>query len=87
MGLSVEMDTAGGEARPCAFHFGARRVNVNEVCDRWHGREHTWWKVATDEGLYILVRKELTGEWDLAAVVGEAPRNEAWPASRRGASH
>ncbi|WP_157269229.1 hypothetical protein [Azohydromonas aeria] len=83
MSLSVELDTAAGEARPRAIHFGSRRVAVNEVCDRWHGRYRTWWKVATDKGFYILVCEDSTGQWDLAAAVGEAPRDDAWPAPRR----
>ena len=87
MGLSVEVDRSGGEARPRAIHFGARRVAVNEVCDRWHGRDRTWWKVSTDEGAYVLVHDDLSGEWDLAAVVAEEPRDDAWPAPRRGPAH
>lgn len=90
MGLSVEVeeaDAGGGEARPCAIRFGARRVAVDGVLDRWHGRDRTWWKVATAEGAYILVRDETSGEWALAAVVGEAPRDDAWPAPRRGRPH
>lgn len=87
MGLLVELDTVGEQAQPRAVHFGTRRVVVNEVCDCWHGRDHTWWKVASDEGLYILVCKDSAGEWDLAAVVNEVPRDDAWPAPRRGTSH
>ncbi|WP_066341520.1 hypothetical protein [Azohydromonas lata] len=87
MGLSVEMDAAGGEARPCAVHFGTQRVIVNEVCDRWHSRDRTWWKVATNEGSYILVCEDATGDWDLAAAVGKARRDEVCPVPRHGASH
>ncbi|NML16596.1 hypothetical protein [Azohydromonas caseinilytica] len=87
MGVSVEVDSAGGEARPRAVSFGARRVEVQEVLDRWHGRDKTWWKVATAEGEYVLVRNEISGEWDLAAVVAQAPRDDAWPAPRKGPAH
>ncbi|WP_157271763.1 hypothetical protein [Azohydromonas aeria] len=85
MGVAVEVepDGAGGEARPCAIRFGTRRVPVDGVLDRWHGRDWTWWKVATAEGAYVLVHDEASGEWALAAIVGEAPRDDAWPAPRR----
>jgi hypothetical protein len=85
--LSVELDVVGGEARPRAIQFGTRRVGVNDVCDRWHGQDRTWWKVATDEGLYILVCEDASGQWSLAAVVGDTARDDAWPAPRRGAAH
>jgi hypothetical protein len=87
MAVAVEMDVSSGEARPRALTFGTRRVAVNEVCDRWHGQRHTWWKLATDEGQYVLVHNESSSEWELAAVVGETARDDAWPAQRRGPSH
>ena len=87
MGVAVEWDGAGGEPRPRAVHFGARRVEVLDVLDRWHGRDRTWWKVATAEGEYVLVHDETSGAWDLAAVVAQAPRDDAWPAPRKGPAH
>lgn len=87
MDLFVEVDASSGETRPSAVRFGTRRVAVNEVLDRWHGRDRTWWKVATDEGSYVLVHDDATGQWNLAAVVAEQVRDDAWPAPRRGPAH
>ena len=87
MGVSVEVDSASGEARPRTVCFGARRVAVLDVLDRWHGHNKTWWKVATAEGEYVLMHDETRGAWDLAAVVAGAPRDDAWPAPRKGPAH
>ncbi len=62
-----------GNPEPAALWFGARRVAVRAVTDRWWGREQRWWKVDTAEGAYIVRRDERTQRWDLAAVVGADP--------------
>jgi hypothetical protein len=62
---------AHGSADPVAIWFGARRVEVLAVTDRWYGEDRRWWKVETVDGLYIVRRDEATGAWDLAAVVRE----------------
>jgi hypothetical protein len=67
------------ECAPCGIHllepqviwFGARRVDVRGVVDRWYGSNQRWWKVETDEGFYIVRLDEATRAWELAAVVGE----------------
>jgi hypothetical protein len=72
MELRVECTRdAGGTFDPAVVWFGARRVPVDAVVDRWYGREARWWKVATPDGLYVLRRDEGSGAWDLAAVVRE----------------
>lgn len=69
MELRVECRAAApGELEPQTVWFGGRRVPVRAVVDRWYGPRHRWWKVATDDGLYILRRDEADGQWDLAAV-------------------
>ena len=60
-----------GAADPTAIWFGARPVEVLAVTDRWHGSTQRWWKVETIDGLYIVRLDELTGTWELAAVVRE----------------
>lgn len=60
-----------GSADPVVIWFGARRVEVREVTDRWYGTDQRWWKVATIDGLYVVRLDESTGTWELAAVVRE----------------
>lgn len=70
MELQVEC-AAGpdGTVEPRTVWFGSRRVEVRAVADRWYGQDQRWWKVETDEGVYVVRRDERTGAWDLAAVV------------------
>lgn len=56
---------------PGAIWFGSRRVEVRSVLDRWYGTDQRWWKVDTEEGVYIVRLNESTGTWELAAVVRE----------------
>jgi hypothetical protein len=60
-----------GAADPSAIWFGARRVEVRAVTDRWYGNNQRWWKVETVDGLYIVRLEESSGTWELAAVVRE----------------
>lgn len=60
---------ASGAMEPRTVWFGDRPVVVREIVDRWHGADHRWWKVQTDEGSYVLRREERTSAWELAAVV------------------
>jgi hypothetical protein len=60
-----------GSPDPVAIWFGARRLEVRAVTDRWYGNDQRWWKVETVDGLYIVRLDESTGDWDLAAVVRE----------------
>mgnify|MGYP003575476941 CR=1 FL=1 len=59
-----------GELAPTVIWFGARRVEVRAVTDRWYGTAQRWWKVETDEGAYVLRLDEASRTWELAAVVG-----------------
>lgn len=70
--LRVETSrTESGADEPCVIWFGARRVEVLAIVDRWYAPEHRWWKARTGEGDYILRLHEPSGAWELAAVVGE----------------
>lgn len=72
MDLRVECQTSSsGELAPQRVWFGSRPVPVRAIVDRWWGASKRWWKIDTEEGLYILSRDEDSGEWDLAAVVRE----------------
>ena len=69
MEIRIEFRTTDdGESAPSAVRFGARRVAVRAVLDRWYGRHDTWWKLDTDDGPCILRHAHATDEWTLAAV-------------------
>ena len=69
MVIDVEWGSgAAGDETPVAVRFGARRLAVVAVLDRWYGREQEWWKLDTDDGPFILRRDAASGEWTLAAV-------------------
>ena len=57
-----------GEPEPTAVWFGSRRLAVVAIVDRWYGAKHRWWKLRTEDGLYVLRRAEGTCDWELAAV-------------------
>jgi hypothetical protein len=71
--IQVECVAPGpdGSADPAVIWFGARRVEVRAVTDRWFGSDQRWWKVETVDGTYIVRLDEATGTWELAAVVRE----------------
>jgi len=62
---------ANGAGDPAVIWFGARRVEVRAITDRWFGKDQRWWKVETIDGLYIVRLDEPTETWELAAVVRE----------------
>jgi len=69
MDIRVEFQPgACGEQEPGVVWFGNRRLVVQSVVDRWYGSHQRWWKVDTEDGLYILRRDDDSGEWELAAV-------------------
>ena len=70
MALSVECSTGlGGEPEPTVVWFGARRVGVRAVVDRWFAPGTRWIKVAGDDDQsYVLRHDDATGRWDLAAM-------------------
>jgi hypothetical protein len=57
------------EQEPIAFCFGARRLVVRDVVDRWFAPTQRWFKVdADDDQSYVLRYEETTGRWYLAAL-------------------
>jgi len=63
-----------GEQEPLAFWLGARRFEVVELLDRWLHPAHRYFKVKVDDGRTFVLRHDtLSGEWDLAALVGPEP--------------
>jgi hypothetical protein len=58
-----------GAPEPLAVRFGARRVGVRAIVDRWFAPTRRWFRVDADDGqLYVLRHDEATGEWELAAL-------------------
>ena len=69
MDIHVEYQAGlGGEPEPGVVWFGARRLVVLAIVDRWYGTRRRWWKLQTEDGLYVLRREDGSGEWELAAV-------------------
>lgn len=72
MDLRVECDVGPlADLEPSVIWFGSRRVVVQSIIDRWYGSGRRWWKVDTEDGLYVLRRENGSGAWELAAVVRE----------------
>ena len=69
MDIRVEFDAPlTDQADPTVVWFGERRLPVRSVVDRWYGTGVRWWKLETEDGLYILRRQEDNKLWELAAV-------------------
>jgi hypothetical protein len=61
-----------GEQEPRAFTLGERRFAVVEIVDRWLDPRHRYFKVKVDDGRRFILRHDAgSGEWELAALVGE----------------
>jgi hypothetical protein len=77
MKISVEC-YAGyrGDQEPRAFQLGERRFEVVELLDRWLHPAHRYFKVKVPDGrLFILRHDALSGDWELAGLVGAAARD------------
>jgi hypothetical protein len=57
-----------GEETPRAFALGDRRVQVQEVIDRWLAPDHRYFKVrGADDHIYIIRHDRLDDRWELTA--------------------
>jgi hypothetical protein len=57
-----------GDEEPRAFALGERRLDVQEILDRWVAPDHRYFKVAASDGdTYILRHDDASGEWTLGA--------------------
>jgi hypothetical protein len=70
MALRVESSAGpSGEPEPSVVWFGARRVGVRAVVDRWFGPATRWFRIDGDDGqLYVVRHDETSGAWELAAL-------------------
>ncbi|MBI5576836.1 MAG: hypothetical protein HY896_10800 [Deltaproteobacteria bacterium] len=41
---------------PRAFYLGERRLEVEEVLDRWRGEDHEYFKIAASDGNRYIIR-------------------------------
>ncbi len=54
------------DERPMSFHLGERKLDVEEILDRWYGQEHDYFKLRADDGnTYILRHVRLEDQWEI----------------------
>lgn len=54
------------EESPARFFLGKRKIEVQEIIDRWMGPDHRYFKVKGDDGaLYILRHDPEADNWEL----------------------
>jgi hypothetical protein len=56
---------ATGDEEPLNFQLGERKIEVKEVLDRWLAPDHRYFKLRTDEGVYILRHEVQSDVWQL----------------------
>ena len=61
-----------GVREPHSFMLGARCIAVREILDRWFAATHTYFKVSTNDGIYILRHDAASREWELTLYRAES---------------
>lgn len=55
-----------GEETPRLFWLGAKKIEVQDVLDRWMAPDHRYFKVlGHDKAVYILRHDAVSWDWDL----------------------
>ena len=55
-----------GEETPRRFWLGAKKIEVQDVLDRWMAPDHRYFKVlGHDQAVYILRHDAISWDWDL----------------------
>ncbi len=55
-----------GEETPRRFWLGAKKIEVQDVLDRWMAPDHRYFKVlGHDKAVYILRHDAVSWDWDL----------------------
>jgi len=55
-----------GEETPRRFWVGAKKIEVQDVLDRWMAPDHRYFKVlGHDKAVYILRHDAVSWDWDL----------------------
>jgi len=61
--------TTTGDSEPVSFSIGSRLLVVSEVLDRWLGQDHSYFKIAADDGALYILRRSLPvseqPQWEL----------------------
>ena len=58
-----------GEQEPRTLHLGRRRIDVDEILDRWLAPDHRYFKVRGQDGTVYLMRHDpASGDWELTVV-------------------
>jgi hypothetical protein len=69
VGISVKVQTSpgyGAHEDPVSFKIVERTFLVREIMDRWHGADHTYYKLIADDGNLYVIKHDLDmDEWEL----------------------
>jgi hypothetical protein len=67
-----------GEETPRALVLGDRRIEVEQVIDRWLAPDHRYFKVAGDDGHTYIIRYDLHADrWELTMFQTSHVSNDA----------
>jgi hypothetical protein len=62
-----------GEALPCAFHLGGRRLAIMAILSRWTDAPHCYFEVDVGDGRRFVLRQDASARcWELAGVFAAA---------------
>jgi hypothetical protein len=71
--VTLPPDAGYDDDRPVSFSLGDRLFRTRAIIDVWHGSDHTYVKLAADDGnIYVLRHDRETDAWEL--VMMEAVR-------------
>ena len=57
------------DERPESLTIGSTTVRVREVLDRWYGPDHSYFKLACENGVtYVVRHDESEDEWELVVM-------------------
>ncbi|SNB44705.1 hypothetical protein [Geobacter sp. DSM 9736] len=66
---NVHVQTGQGrkiEDRPTGFTIGDRKFKVQEILDRWDGKDDSYFKVLAEDGIIYILRHDLeTDQWEV----------------------
>jgi hypothetical protein len=69
--MRIEVQTYSGykaDERPVRFSLNGREYRVEEICDRWLGRDSSYFKVRADDGnLFLIEYHRAADAWSLAS--------------------
>lgn len=63
--VAPALDALAGDDAPRCFFIGARRVEAEDVVDRWLAADHRYYKLLASDGTYILRHDLPSGRWEL----------------------